>query len=546
MVSPALTVSSITTISPNPRNSPVSVINVGFNEPTSTTSLTPADASLTDDGGPNLIGGTLPLSHITADTYAIAGLSGLTQAAGVYTLSINAAGLQDQYGNFGTGSLSTSWLMDTSPPTSTVSPLSRVGTSLSFPVTVTGSVPVEPAGSPAVDIASFVVFVSTNGGAWMLWQTLTPAAGKPNTATATFTGQSNSVYAFYTTATDTVGNVQPYQPAVEASTDLPNLNAPVTQVAASSAYDANGTFTLNLTGTDAGGSGLAYFEVWVAIDAQSPVLVGPAVPAGVADGTGTNNATISYGIPFADYGASHSYRFFSTGIDAAGLQEAAHAAPNDASFSASYSEPAAPQLAVSSLTVENGAAERSYVRYVALDFNDSNGAVLQAIVNSVNSPTAGNPAELTLTQDNLSGTGPATPVSLQGLLSIIDNAIEIDFGTGGIGGAAGTTAADGYYTLSFTPTGSQPGVAATHHFDRLLGDVTGDGTVEQNDLNAIAAARGQSVAQIAAAIGQPASGLTPLSMDVNGDGTVNNTTDLALATRSEGRKLSLPPGDTLG
>ena len=56
----------------------------------------------------------------------------------------------------------------------------------------------------------------------------------------------------------------------------------------------------------------------------------------------------------------------------------------------------------SSITVENGAAERSYIRYIDLNFNDATPGVLQAIVNSVNNNT--NP-ELTLTQYNLSDTG---------------------------------------------------------------------------------------------------------------------------------------------
>ena len=118
---------------------------------------------------------------------------------------------------------------------------------------------------------------------------------------------------------------------------------------------------------------------------------------------------------------------------------------------------------------------------------------------------------------------------------------KIDFGTGGIdptgvSNANNTTTPDGYYALSFTPSGSHSGVGSTHHFYRLLGDVNGDGTVDQTDLNEIAAARGQSLTQIATAINQPATGLTALSMDVNGDGTVN-TTDLALATKSKGNSL---------
>jgi hypothetical protein len=80
-------------------------------------------------------------------------------------------------------------------------------------------------------------------------------------------------------------------------------------------------------------------------------------------------------------------------------------------------------------------------------------------------------------------------------------------------------------------------------FYRLLGDVDGSGTVDQLDLADIAAARGQSVGQIAAASNQPVSALSPLSADVNGDGTVNNT-DLLLATKSRGRSLGsgLPLG----
>ena len=65
-----------------------------------------------------------------------------------------------------------------------------------------------------------------------------------------------------------------------------------------------------------------------------------------------------------------------------------------------------------------------------------------------------------------------------------------------------------------------------HHFYRLLGDVTGDGTVDNNDLNEIAAEINLS---------NP-TGLAPLGADVNGDGTVS-ALDLTLATRAKGHKL---------
>ena len=441
--------------------------------------------------------------------------------------------------------MSTSWLMDITPPTSTVSPLPKVGNSYVFPVTVTGTVPTQPVGSPPVDITGFAVYDQTNGGPWTFWKNLTPV-GSSNTASANFMGSDNSVYAFYSLATDNAGNTQAKNPYVEASTDLPDLKKPTTQVTSSSIYNGDGTFTLNLTGTDPGGNGLAYFEVFVAVGAgtPTPVLADPAIPAGVLDSTGTYHATITYVMPANDYGPSKSYRFYSMGIDSVGLLEPMHPM-YDVSFNESYSEPPAAQLTVSRLTVENGAAERSFIRYLDLNFNDATPAVLQAIANSVNNPTASNPAELSLTQYGLNGSGPGTPVTLKGLVEVIDNAIEIDFGASGLWDSPDTTTADGYYALSFSPTGSQPGVAATHHFYRLLGDVNGDGMVDQNDINAIAAARGLSSIQIASAIGQSATGLTPLSTDVNGDGLVN-TIDQALASLYKGRKLTLPSGDPLG
>lgn len=101
---------------------------------------------------------------------------------------------------------------------------------------------------------------------------------------------------------------------------------------------------------------------------------------------------------------------------------------------------------------------------------------------------------------------------------------------GGVGGSPSTTAADGYYELDvLLPDGR----TSVHHFDRLLGDVNGDGTVDNGDLNAVAASIGQAA---------PA-GMAALTADVNGDGSVT-AFDLALATRSKGRKLKsgLPLG----
>jgi hypothetical protein len=422
--------------------------------------------------------------------------------------------------------------MDTDAPDTAIA-VPGSTTSLSFPVTVTGTVPTEPAGFPTINVTSFDVYVSANGHPWTFWQTLRPRLS-PDTATAYFTGTSDTAYSFYSVATDNAGNTGAYNPTIQASIDLPSLDTSVTQVASSSTYNGDGTFTLNLSGTDAGGNGLAYFWVDVAIDSQPPMPIGPAIPAGVADGQRAYTATTTYVLPSSAYGSSHTYKFYSAGIDAAGLVEPGHSLYDD-SFSESYSEPSSSQLALDSITVEHGAAERSFVRYVDLNFNDATPSMLQSIVNAVN----GGSNELTLTQYDLNGHGPQATISLKGLLSVsvIDDAIEIDFNVFGVGNDASTADADGYYTLTFTPPAGG-GQGSTHHFFRLLGDVDGSGTVDQLDLNDIAAARGQSVGRIPAAIGQP-----PLSMDVNGDGSVNNT-DLLLATKSRGRSLAtgLPLG----
>jgi hypothetical protein len=118
-------------------------------------------------------------------------------------------------------------------------------------------------------------------------------------------------------------------------------------------------------------------------------------------------------------------------------------------------------------------------------------------------------------------------------VAVIDHAIELDFGAYGVGETSAsnnTTAADGYYELDLLLPDGQ---TAAHHFYRLLGDVTVDGVVDNNDLTAIAAAVGQSTPP----------GMTPPNADVNGDDSVTSF-DLTLATRAKGHKLGsgLPLG----
>ena len=116
----SLVVSSISTGDPATLNVPVASATVILNEPAGVGFFgTDRADSLTDNGGPNLITSAVSVTLVSGSTYSIRGLSALTTAEGSYTLTVNAADILDPDGDTGTGMLSTSWLMDTTPPAST-------------------------------------------------------------------------------------------------------------------------------------------------------------------------------------------------------------------------------------------------------------------------------------------------------------------------------------------------------------------------------------------------------------------------------------------
>ena len=112
----------------------------------------------------------------------------------------------------------------------------------------------------------------------------------------------------------------------------------------------------------------------------------------------------------------------------------------------------AASLQVTGLTVENGAAERSYIRYLDVNFNESDaqsGGQLTTIAGSLGTAVQ-------LYRYDLNGDASSkTAVPLSGVTAtVIDHAIELDFGTAGLGGNANTTAGDGYYELDVTVGGT--------------------------------------------------------------------------------------------
>jgi hypothetical protein len=91
--------------------------------------------------------------------------------------------------------------------TSSVSPLPAVTTTARFTVSWSGC-----AGAGGSGIASYSIYVSVDGGAFLPWLTNTALTS------ASYAGSSGHHYGFYSVATDTAGNCQPTPTAAQSST----------------------------------------------------------------------------------------------------------------------------------------------------------------------------------------------------------------------------------------------------------------------------------------------------------------------------------------
>ena len=123
---------------------------------------------------------------------------------------------------------------------------------------------------------------------------------------------------------------------------------------------------------------------------------------------------------------------------------------------------------LSSIDVQEGATQRSYIRYVDLFFNNSSG--LSDLISE---------GRIKLIRYDLNGAN-GQAVSLTKVLSTTANKIRFDFGTNGIGGNASSNTGDGYYevALDLDRNGSYE---TLRHFYRLFGDVNGDHTVDSTE-----------------------------------------------------------------
>lgn len=529
----SMAVDNVGNVEPGHTSADTSTLVVGLApSPATNLAISPDTGSSTTDGvsdtGAIVLSGTVGQYATTIEVYdtttnvdlGAATISGSSFSTPTLNLAEGTHHLRVRSSN-NTGLVADAFfdvLVDATPPTSRVNALPDVATSYAIIVGVTGSDPgVTPSG-----VIAYALYVAIDNGPF----STTPWAIVPaSSPTAIYQAQPGHNYYFRSVATDAAGNVEQKAVTIEAGTYVPDLTLPTTVVASATANPLTALFTVAVTGTDAGSSGLATFQVFVQVDGGAIQQVA-SVAAGTPDPSGNYSDLIVYQAS-AD-GTSHTYRFFSKGIDGAGNVEADHASPDDIVVTQTFQ---VQPLQVTHLLVQDGEAERSFISVIDLDFNEADGGTSTPLADLIAE------GRITLIQHPLSGViSPDDPrVPLNGLLSVVDHAIEIDFGQYGLGGAArgnlslndywsDMAGGDGYYELDVDLNGD--GVITLNEqffFYRLLGDVDGRETVDNTDVTEITAALGQTGV------------LIPL--DVNGDGSVD-TTDKALAIKSKGRSLA--------
>jgi Ca2+-binding RTX toxin-like protein len=109
-------VTDIIDLQVDPRNTPVSSLDVVFSKPIDLTTFTNEDITLTLNGGANLITTGVTVSALNGSTYRISGLNTLTTIDGNYLLTVNGSNIQDTIGNNSTVTQTETWLLDTIAP----------------------------------------------------------------------------------------------------------------------------------------------------------------------------------------------------------------------------------------------------------------------------------------------------------------------------------------------------------------------------------------------------------------------------------------------
>jgi hypothetical protein len=199
-----------------PVNQPPTVATRAAAAPNPITGLTTTLSVLgADDGGEASLVYTWTSSGPAAVTFArnAANNAKSTTATftqpGSYTFTVTIA---DASNLTVTSSVSVSFLVDNTPPTSQVNRLPAFETNPNFLVTWTGS--------DSSGIASYDVYVAIDGGAYAAWKTATPLTQ------GLYAGAIGHRYDFYSVATDNAGLRQPTPTSPQASVTLKKFDVP--------------------------------------------------------------------------------------------------------------------------------------------------------------------------------------------------------------------------------------------------------------------------------------------------------------------------------
>ena len=109
-------VQSITPVSPNPRNVPVTTVDVTFSKAINPATFDYHALTLTFNGGANLADNAIAVTALSSNSFRISGLGPLTGVEGYYVLTVDATAVQDAGNTAGFGLQSVTWKMITTPP----------------------------------------------------------------------------------------------------------------------------------------------------------------------------------------------------------------------------------------------------------------------------------------------------------------------------------------------------------------------------------------------------------------------------------------------
>ena len=184
------TIASIPTYIQSPRNIVVPTIDVIFSEPIVASTFTYQNITYSKPGEPNLITPGITITELSPTEFAISNFNNLLLPIdGTYTFTISAGGVEDLYGNTGTGSASATWTLITTAPSAptdlTISPNTGVSPGLTDTgsVTLTGSLPETGLSVDVMDGNTDLGYANVTGTSFSIALTL-PAGSNDLSVTA--------------------------------------------------------------------------------------------------------------------------------------------------------------------------------------------------------------------------------------------------------------------------------------------------------------------------------------------------------------------------